>query len=167
MQERNSKEKDLNTLKKRRERLLIIDSSFLMLPVSGKSKRLNVEDALFRLSEGRKLVVLDVTIRELNLLKSKSKGKKKLAADFALDLIKVLKMPVIKVPEEIKEEVIKEAEGKRGWEITDEILARTAKKLKAAVATTDLELKRKLEKMGVPVYYLRGKKWIYSSGEYV
>ncbi|MHA1616466.1 MAG: type II toxin-antitoxin system VapC family toxin [Candidatus Njordarchaeales archaeon] len=148
------------------KRLLLIDSSFLMLPVSGRRKKiLNIEDALFKLSEGRVLAVLSSTVRELEFLKNNAKGKKRLAADFALELIKRAKFPIIEVDKEIEEEVMRLKEKLRNWEVHDEILARMAKKLKAAVATTDLELMHKLRDMGVPVYYLRGKKWIYVSGE--
>jgi len=149
------------------KRILLIDSSFLMLPVSGgkRKKVFNIEDALFSLSEGRVLAVLDVTVEELNFLKTRTKGKKKLAADFALEFIKKAKLEVIKADENIIQEVKQKAKEMRGWEVHDEILAKMAKRLNAAVATTDLDLMRKLIKMGIPVYYLRGKKWIHVSGE--
>ncbi len=149
-----------------RRRLLLIDSSFLMLPVSGGKKRrpFNIEDALFQLSEGRTLAVLDTTIEELEFLSRRKKGKKKLAADFALEFIRKSRIKVIKSDERIVNEIKMQAEKMKGWEIHDEILARMAKKLNAAVATTDLELMHRLREMGVPVYYLRGRKWIFVSG---
>jgi len=144
-----------------RKRLLLIDSSLLMLPVSGRRKKyINIENALFLVSEGMQLAVLDSTIEELEIIQSKKIGKKKLAADFALELIKRMKIPILKVDDDIREEVKKKAKELRKWEISDEILARMAKRLNAAVATTDLELKEKLRKMGIPVLYLRGKKWL-------
>jgi len=159
--ERKKNKEDLTN-----KRLLLIDSSFLMLPVSGRRRKiLNIEDVLFRLSEGRVLAVLESTIRELEFLRNNAKGKKRLAADFALELIRRAKFPIIEVDKKIEEEVMKLKEKLKGWEVHDEILARMAKKLNAAVATTDLELMHKLRDLGVPVYYLRGKKWIYVSGE--
>jgi len=163
-----SKEDRREYEEKRMRRYLLIDSSLLMLPVSGgKRKRtFNIEDALFKLSEGRTLAVLDTTVKELEFLKEHTKGKKKLAADFALNFIRKTRIKIIEADKEIVEEVKKIAESMKGWEVHDEILARMAKKLRAAVATTDLDLMHKLRSMGVSVYYLRGRKWIYVAGEH-
>lgn len=137
-----------------------------MLPVSGgkKKRTINIQDSLLRVSEGRTLAVLSSTIEELKYLSSKRKGKKKLAADFALEFIRRNRLPVIQVPEEIIQNVEKLSEGKKGWEKHDEIIVQMAIKLKAAVATTDLELMHRLREKGIPVFYLRGKKWIYVAG---
>lgn len=147
------------------KRYVLIDSSLLMLPVSGgkRKKTINIEDALLRVSEGKKLAVLSSTIEELRFLQLKKKGKKKLAANFALELIDKMRLEVIEVPDEIIQK-ISEMPKKAGWEKHDEIIVEMAIKLKAAVATTDIELMRKLREKGITVYYLRGRKWIHISG---
>ncbi len=147
---------------KKAERMLLIDSSLLMLPISGKRKGpINIEAALFEVSEGMKLCVLESTIEELKILKEKKIGKKRLAADFALQLIEKMKLCVVPIPNDVRKYIDAKKSELRGWEVADEILAIMAKKLKAAVATTDLELRDKLRKDGVPVLYLRGRKWVY------
>ena len=147
---------------KQAKRILLIDSSLLMLPISGKRKGpINIEAALFEVSEGMKLCVLESTIEELKILKEKKIGKKRLAADFALQLIEKMKLCVIPIPDDVREYVNAKKKELRKWEVADETLAIMAKRLKAAVATTDLELRDKLRKNGVPVLYLRGRKWIY------
>ncbi|MHA1665145.1 MAG: type II toxin-antitoxin system VapC family toxin [Candidatus Njordarchaeales archaeon] len=148
-------------------RILLLDSSLLMLPVSGKRVRINLEDSLRRVSEGMRLAVLESTIKELNWLKNSRKGKKRLAADFALEFIRRMKIPIIPVDPIIEKKVKNFAKEKKGWEVSDEILLRMAEKLNAAVATTDMALKNRLQEVGIPVYYLRGKKWIYVSRESV
>lgn len=150
----------------KRKRYLLVDSSLLMLPVSGgkRKKTINIEDALLSVSEGRTLAILSSTIEELKYLLSKKKGKKKLAADFALELIKKMKIKVLSVPDEIIKIVEKISRQSPGWEKHDEIIVQMAMRLKAAVATTDIELMHKLREKGITVFYLRGRKWIHVSG---
>ncbi len=159
-------EKSGNNSDKRRKRYLLIDSSLLMLPVSGGKlkKTINIEDALISLSEGRRLAVLDSTIKELKYLASRKTGKKKLAADFALELIQKMRLEIIEVPNEIINIVKEIANQARKWEKYDEIIIQMAIRLNAAVATTDLELMHRLRKKGVTVFYLRGRRWIRVSG---
>ena len=133
-----------------------------MLPISGRRKKsMNIEAALFEVSEGMKICVLTSTIKELEIIRQKKIGRKKLAADFALELIKNIKPCIIKVDDDVEDEIFEKADKLEKWEVSDEILALMAKRLKATVATTDLELRDKLRKMGVPVLYLRGRKWLY------
>ncbi len=147
---------------KKFKRILLIDSSLLMLPISGRRKKsMNIEAALFEVSEGMKICVLTSTIKELEIIRQKKIGRKKLAADFALELIKNIKPCIIKVDDDVEDEIFEKADKLEKWEVSDEILALMAKRLKATVATTDLELRDKLRKMGVPVLYLRGRKWLY------
>ncbi len=158
------KHEDGNTLNldKPARRILLIDSSLLMLPISGKRKGpINIEAALFEVSEGMKLCVLESTIEELKILKEKKIGKKRLAADFALQLIEKMKLCVIPIPNDVREYVNAKKRELKKWEVADETLAIMAKRLNAAVATTDLELRDKLRRNGIPVLYLRGRKWIY------
>jgi len=147
---------------KYKDRIILIDSSLLMLPVAGKRRQLNIEEALYSASEGGLLAILDSTLEELKILREKAKGKKKLAADFALELIKRMKLPVLYVDEidpNIRREVEELKKKLKKWEVHDEILARAAEKINAIVATTDMELVRRLRKRGVPVLYLRAGKW--------
>jgi len=150
----------------KRRRYLLIDSSLLMLPVSGgkRKKTINIEEALLSVSEGRILAVLSSTIEELNYLLSRKIGKKKLAADFALELIKRMQLEILNVPEEITKIVEETSKQSPGWEKHDEIIVQMAMRLKAAVATTDIELMHKLREKGITVFYLRGRKWIHISG---
>ena len=74
-----------------------------------------------------------------------------------------MKLPIIKVDDvdpTIREKVEKVKSQLRGWEVHDEILAQVAEKLDAIVATTDMDLVRKLRSRGVTVMYLRAGKWI-------
>ena len=100
-------------------RILLLDSSLLMLPVSGKRVRINLEDSLRRVSEGMRLAVLESTIKELNWLKNSRKGKKRLAADFALEFIRRMKIPIIPVDPIIEKKVKNFAKEKKGWEVSD------------------------------------------------
>ena len=143
-------------------RILLIDSSLLMLPISGRrTGRINIEAAIFEVSEGMKPCVLESTIEELKIIREKKIGKKRLAADFALELIKRMKLCIIPVDEDVKKKVEEMKNKIRKWEVSDNILLEMAKRLNATVATTDLELRDKLRKEGVPVLYLRGRKWLY------
>jgi len=159
----SNKEKTKKKLFKYKDRIILIDSSLLMLPIAGKRRQLNIEEALYSASEGGLLAILDSTLEELKILREKTKGKKRLAADFALELVKRMKLPVLRVNEidpNIKREVEELKKKLKKWEFHDEILARTAEKIKAIVATTDMELVRRLRKRGVPVLYLRAGKWL-------
>lgn len=158
----SNREKTSKESFKYKDRIILIDSSLLMLPVAGKRRQLNIEEALYSASEGGLLAILDSTLEELKILREKAKGKKKLAADFALELIKRMKLPVLYVDEidpNIRREVEELKKKLKKWEVHDEILARAAEKINAIVATTDMELVRRLRKKGVPVLYLRAGKW--------
>jgi len=148
-----------------RRNIILLDSSILMYAVKGK-KRLpvNIEEALRDVSEGSELAILSSTVKELETLKKRAKGKTRIAADFALEFIKKLKIPVIEVPNEVLEEVLKEKRRGKIRDIHDEILLRMAKKLGAAVATNDFELVKKLRKRNITCYYLSGRNWVTISG---
>jgi len=148
-----------------RERIVIVDSSILMHAVKGKKGLpINIEEALISVSEGKKLVVLDTTIEELNILKSRRKGKTRLAADFALELIKSLNIHIVKADEDIVKEVMSIGRKLKRYEIYDEILVRMAERLNASVATIDGELVKKLRRRNIPCYVLHGYKWVKVAG---
>jgi len=163
LKENESRKRGGNTLENLKgKRILLIDSSLLMLPISGrKTGRINIEAAIFEVSEGMKPCVLESTVEELEIIREKKIGKKRLAADFALELIEKMRLCIIPVDEDVRKKVLAMKEKIRKWEVSDNILLEMAKKLRATVATTDLELRDKLRKEGIPVLYLRGRRWLY------
>lgn len=159
MKEKRSQGKVGNTSRsKMQERILLIDSSVLMLPGGRKKKRVSL-DTLKEVTEGRVLAVLDTTIRELKLIR-KNKGKKGKAADLALELIEKMDIKTVKTPEKS----IQKAQ-KRMGDFFDQALLFAAKQMDACVATTDLKLKKRLREQGIKVVYLRGKKRFSIMGE--
>ena len=144
MLEKRYRGKDGNT-SNRRDRLIIIDSSLLMYAIKGKKRMpINIELALKEVSEGARLVVLDTTIEELEILRNRKKGKIKIAADFALELIRRMQIEIITVDKAIIEELARIKNRLKFYEYYDEIIARMAGKINAAVATIDMELVKKL-----------------------
>lgn len=161
---RKYQEKDGSTLESR-ERIILLDSSILMHAVKGKKKLpVNLEEALRDISEGASLGILDVTIKELELLRNKRKGKTRMAADFALEFVERMKIKIIRTDPQIVKKVRKTSRRLRGYEIHDEILAKMAEKIGAAVVTTDFELVKKLRRRNITCYFLYGKNWVKVSG---
>lgn len=137
-----------------KKRILLIDSSILMLPAGRKKKSISL-DRLQKVSEGMEFAVLDTTIDELKTIRDKNKGKKGRAADLALQLIKKMEIQVIHT----SQKVITEAnQAKMQLDFYDKVLLVKAIKNDFTVATADLKLKRKLRDRGVKVIFLRGKK---------
>lgn len=134
-----------------RKRILLIDSSVLMLHMGRKGKSINLE-TLEEVTEGRELSVLDTTIKELEKIKQHT-GKKGKAADLALELVKKMDIQMIATTDKTREKAKQTRE-----DFFDQALLFAAENRDAWVATTDLELKRKLRKRGIKVVYLRGKK---------
>ena len=162
--EEKFREKAGNTLKNR-ERIILIDSSILMYGVKGKKRLpINIESALLDVTEGARLAVLSSTIEELEILRKTKKGKTRIAADFALELIDRLGIHIINVDEETLKKVREKARNKPKYEFYDEILAEMAEKLGAAVATIDMNLAKKLRRRNITCYYLHGRNWIKVSG---
>ena len=156
--------KDGNILNKKTRSLILLDSSILMHAIKGKKRHpVNIEAALMDVSEGCALGVLSTTIEELHLLKNK-KGKTRLAADFALELIDKMQIKIITVDETLLDEAKKNAAKKNTLGLYDSILILMAIKLNASVATIDFNLLRKLRKKNITCYYLHGKKWIRVTG---
>jgi len=136
-----------------------------MYVVKGKKKLpINLEEVLAEVSEGAKLAVLSTTVEELQILRSKRKGKTRMAADFALEFIKKLGIKIIESDPEVVEKVRSIGRRLKFYEVYDEILARMAERLNAAVATTDMELAKKLRRRNITCYYLVGHNWIKVSG---
>lgn len=157
-------EKDGSTLESR-ERIILLDSSILMHAVKGKKKLpVNLEEALRDISEGASLGILDITIEELELLRKRRKGKTRIAADFALEFVEKMKIKIIRADPQIVEKVRRMGRCLRGYEIHDEILAKMAERIGAAVVTTDFELIKKLRRRNITCYFLHGKNWVKVSG---
>ena len=105
---------------------IILDTNFLMIPAQFKLDIFTAIDksCLFNY----KLAVVDGTVKELQNLIEKSKGKDKEAAKLALSFITRKKIPVIKTPQQ--------------YHVDKEILA-LVKKDKHIVATQDIILRKK------------------------
>ena len=94
------------------------------------------------------LFIFEATIRELNGIIKKASGKDKRAAKFALSLIKLKEIAIIKSEHKDVDSIILEYPGK------DFI-----------VATLDINLKKELQKKNVPVIILRKKQYLILLGD--
>jgi hypothetical protein len=119
---------------------IIFDSNFLMIPFElGIDVFEEVEKIL---SVKVEPVILPPVIEELERLASRGKPKVRRLASSALELAKqCVRLQYSKLPSET----------------VDEYLVRVAKEKSMAVATADLELKRKLRAEGIPTIYVREK----------
>ncbi|HJO13090.1 MAG TPA: hypothetical protein QGI39_13730 [Gammaproteobacteria bacterium] len=122
---------------------IILDTNFLMIPAQFKLDIFTAIDksCLFNY----KLAVVDGTVKELQNLIEKSKGKDKEAAKLALSFITRKKIPVIKTPQQ--------------YHVDKEILA-LVKKDKHIVATQDIILRKKLKAKNIPRIVMRNKSYI-------
>ena len=117
---------------------VFLDTNFLMIPVKFG---VDIFSELDRVVEGKyELVTVEPVISELRKI-SQGKGKDAKAAKVALELVKKKKIKVLK------------CEGS-----ADSCLLKMSSN--SYVATLDLELKRKLLKLGRKVIYLRAKKYL-------
>lgn len=147
-----------------RRRIILLDSSILMYMIKSRKKaKVNLQEALMNLSEGAELAVLDTTIEELIKLRDREKGKTRIAADFALDFIRLHNIRIISVDDEIKERIKKEGKfSDLGY--YDAVLIEVASEKNFSVATADMSLIKKLRKKGVTCYYPYGYRWLEVSG---
>ncbi len=117
---------------------VFLDTNFLMIPVKFG---VDIFSELDRVVEGKyDLVTVEPVISELRKI-SQGKGKDAKAAKVALELVKKKRIKVLK------------CEGS-----ADSCLLRMS--ANSYVATLDIELKRKLLKLGRKVIYLRAKKYL-------
>ncbi|UCF50287.1 MAG: hypothetical protein JSU91_02050 [Thermoplasmatales archaeon] len=119
-----------------KEKTVILDSSSIMMPFEYS---INLEDELTRLLGKTNILIPKPIIDELIFLSKNGKGRKKLLAKPALELIKNYK--------------IVDSEGKG-----DDSVLFLAKKLNAIVVTNDRELRNRLKKESLQTIFLRGKK---------
>lgn len=118
---------------------IILDTNFLLIPVQFKIDIFSEIDRICLFSY--RLYILDKTIDELNSIIKKQKGKHKLAAKVALQLIKKKKIGIIKTKQGKVDELI------LGLIDNDCILA-----------TQDEILRKRAVKKGIKVIILRSKR---------
>jgi len=120
---------------------IILDTNFLLIPMQF---RVDVFSEIDRICLfGYKLYVLDKTIDELKSIVEKQRGKHKLAAKVALQLIK--KKDISK---------IKTGEGR-----VDDLILKLLDK-GSVLATQDGLLRKKAAKKGIKLIVLRSKKYL-------
>lgn len=117
---------------------LIVDTNFLMIPYQFKVDLLSEFE---RLCPGLKVVVLDKTMEELELIIRSQKSKFRAAASFALFFIKSNKIGMMETV----------GEGDADHHIL------TVARRGDVVATQDKELKQQLKEKGIPVVIMRQK----------
>jgi len=120
---------------------IIIDTNFLMIPVQFKVDIFSEFDRIFNFNYS--LSIFEQTINELRYLVQNSSGKDKKAAQFALKLIKLKNIGVIKSDPIDVDELILNRSNKDSF-----------------VATQDIRLKKELLKKGTSVIILRQKKYL-------
>ena len=120
---------------------IILDTNFLMIPLQF---RVDIFSELERISNfNYKLCIFEQSVDELSNIVEKQKGKSRNAAQFALKLIRLKDIGVLK------------AEGRS----VDIMLLKNADK-DTVIATQDRLLKKKLLEKGVSVIILRQKKYL-------
>ena len=121
----------------REEKIVILDCSAVMMPFEFS---IELEEELTRLLGKYRIIMLTPILRELEYLSKHGKGKKKSIAKASL-----------KLAENYDTMDVDEEQG-------DNAIFYMAKKLKAIVVTNDKELKKRLQKIAIPVIYLREKQ---------
>mgnify|MGYP001570735725 FL=1 len=120
---------------------IILDTNFLMIPLQF---RVDIFSELERICHfNYKLCIFEQSVDELSNIAEKQKGKSRNAAQFALKLIRLKDIGVLK------------AEGRS----VDIMLLKNADK-DTVIATQDRLLKKKLLEKGVSVIILRQKKYL-------
>ena len=121
---------------------VIIDTNFLMVPYKFK---VDIFSEFERICDfNYKLYIFEQSINELKVIMEKQSGKNKKAAQFALKLIKLKNIKIIKSGE--NKEV-------------DSLILQSVNK-NTIIATQDKKLKKELLKKGSAVIILRQKKYL-------
>ncbi|HLC59945.1 MAG TPA: DUF188 domain-containing protein [Candidatus Nanoarchaeia archaeon] len=120
---------------------IILDTNFLMIPWQFRVDIFSEFDRICNFNY--KLYIFEEAINELKNIASSSRGKDKKAAEFALKLIKLKNINLIKTE---KKDV-------------DSLILENAKE-DDFVATQDMQLKRELVKKGISLIVLRKKKYL-------
>ena len=138
-------------------REVIIDTNALFIPAQF---HVDIFSELERLGYTRALVPREVMC-ELERVRKKLRGRHRVAAELALELLRRYnaegRLLVVEVEECSPEDAASAAS-------VDEALIRLAKRRGAAVLTNDSKLRRRLLREGVPVVYLREKSRLEERG---
>jgi uncharacterized protein len=136
-----------STPKKNEPLKVIMDSNTFFLPLQFK---IDVFEELKRLlNRNVEFVLLSPVKRELEMLATKDSPKIRREALFALKLAEKCKYVPVKNDEKLT---------------TDDALVEIAKKWSSPVFTNDIQLKKKLRDISVPVIYVRQKSRLYIDG---
>jgi len=127
----------------RSNKVVILDTSIALAVFENL---IDLEEKLVELLGDYKIVVPSTVKREIENLAKYGKGKARINAKSALRYIKRFE-----VVESMEREV-------------DKSIIELASKLRAAVATNDRELKKKLRKLDLPVIYTRERKKLSLEG---
>ena len=127
----------------RSNKVVILDTSIALAVFENL---IDLEEKLVELLGNCKIVVPSTVKREIENLARYGEGKARINAKSALRYIKRFE-----VVESMEREV-------------DKAIIELASKLKAAVATNDRELKKKLRKLDLPVIYTRERKKLSLEG---
>ena len=133
--------------KKNQTLKVILDSNALFVPLAFK---IDIFEALKQLlNRNVEFILLSSVKCELEILATKETSKSRREALFALKLAEKCKY----VPVENDERLT-----------TDDAIVRVAKNWKSPVFTNDIQLKRKLRDISVPVIYVRQKSHLEIDG---
>ena len=120
---------------------IILDTNFLLIPLEFG---VDIFSEFNRICDfNYKLFVFDKSILELENIIEKQSGKNKKAAQFALKLIKLKDIKILKTEHSYVDEAILN-------NLSDETI----------IATQDMQLRTKLRKKGAAVIILRQKKYL-------
>lgn len=119
---------------------VILDSNAFFVPLQFRIDIFNELERL--LNRGFDLILLSSVKHELETLAAKGSPKMRRQATFALRLAEKCKL--VEVAKDSSEDV-------------DEVITETAREWKAAVFTNDVQLRKKLRDISVPVIYVRQK----------
>ena len=127
-------------------KIVVLDSSaiFMIFEYS-----INLEQELLRLLGNYEVVVPSKIIEELKFLYEKGKGKQKQFAKPALSLIENYKIVIDKS------------------EKADDAVLYTAKKLNGVILSNDKELKKRAKKEKIKTIFMRNKKYLMISEDFV
>jgi rRNA-processing protein FCF1 len=123
-------------------KLVLLDTNFLMIPAQFKIDIFSEIDRIC--SFGFTIAVLDRTVEELESIKKLQKGRNRLAADFALKLLKKKDLKIIRT---------------NSKKAVDDLIAEFAEK-GAIVATQDSALRKIIKNNKGMTIVLRNKRFL-------
>lgn len=134
----------------RKERIVILDASILLDSIEAKIDLVNeIREALL---VPCKICVLKSTLDELERLERKGPRRRSRAAKLARAILGSRNIEIVD-------------DTSIGYSSVDDRIVQVARGLRAVVATSDGELRRKLASEGVPVVFLREGKKVQLAGD--